>query len=117
MALDYIGSTVDAALLASPVMSQTVSYRRPASGAIVAVDPFALAVVIDTGGEYADPLGGFYASVLVKASAIPLGPMKGDRITIDDAAVKPGEYQVQEIFLDARSGSAKLKIRWTGQGT
>lgn len=115
MALDYISSTVDAALLANPVTSVPVLYSRPGNSQLDPVAAFAVPAIINTSGEFASPTGPIYADVFLQTSAIPLGPQKGDLIAINDSAVQDGTYLVQEIFWDRRAGSAHLKVRWTGQ--
>jgi hypothetical protein len=114
MSLDPIASAVDAAILGSP-WSETVLYQRPQSSQLNALAAFAVAVVIDAGGEYASPSSSIFADVFLQTSAIPGGPQKGDQLVISDSALPPGTYLVQEIFWDRKAGSAHLKVRWTGQ--
>jgi hypothetical protein len=89
-------------------------YSRPAGPQFDAIAPFAINGALNAGGEYATPTGPFAASFLVRPSDIPLGPQKGDLITIAaaPARMKSGNYRVQEIFMDAAAGWASLAIRF-----
>jgi hypothetical protein len=111
---DPIASAVDTALLSSP-MAQTVTYQRPVSGHFDAVGSFAISAIPTTSGDFASPEGPIYADVFLQTATIPLGPQKGDQVTISDGAVQDGTYLVQQVFWDRRAGSAHLKVRWTGQ--
>ncbi len=107
---------VDLAVVAA--FGQSVQYSRPAGPSFDAVDPFALSVIVDTGGKYADPQGDYAAILFVPAAgtAIPLGPQKGDLIEITPgfSGLSAGSYFVQMVRQDSVEGAAQLAIRWTG---
>ena len=96
--------------------STAFMYSRPGGPSLDPVTAFAITGALNAGGEYTSPTGPFAASFLVRPSDIPLGPFKGDLITIAaaPAPMKSGNYVVQEIFMDASAGWASLAIRFVG---
>ena len=89
-------------------------YSRPAGPRFNAVPAFAITAALNSGGDYASPTGQIAGALLVRMSDIPLGPQKGDIVTIAaaPAPMKSGDYLVQEIFMDAAPGWAMLQIRF-----
>lgn len=116
MAFDPIAYAVDAAIIAGP-WGKLVTYQRPQGAKFDAVAPFSITATVETSGDMASPSGPIYADVFIQVvPLLPIGPQKGDQITIADAAVQDGIYVVQEIFWDREAGSAHLKVRWLGTG-
>lgn len=98
---------------------QSVTYSRPLSTSFSAVSGFALKVAVDSSGKYGDPNSKIAGSLLVPsaASAIPLGPQKGDLVEVTPGfkGLTAGSYVVQEIhWNDPQQGTAFLMIRWMG---
>lgn len=89
-------------------------YSRPAGREFDAVAPFAITAALNSGGEAAGPAGPVAGSLLVKPEDVPLGPQKGDIVTISAAPspMKSGNYRVQEIVMDAAAGWASLGLRF-----
>lgn len=116
MAFDPIAFAVDAAIIAGP-WGKFVTYSRPQGNKLDAVAPLQIAATVETSGGMADPNGPIYADVFLQVvPLLPIGPQKGDKINIADAAVQDGIYAVQEISWDREAGSAHLKVRWLGTG-
>lgn len=89
-------------------------YSRSAGQQFDAVPGFVLAGALNAGGAYASPEGKVDSSLMVKPSDIPLGPQKGDTVTIAaaPAPMKSGIYRVQEIIMDPVTGWANLELRY-----
>jgi len=100
---------MDADLLTDPNVSETVTYWRNASAARAAVPSFTLQGSPNMGGPYASPTGPLEGSVFFRVSDIPLGPQKGDQMTIP--SMGSTVFFVQEIFMDSAVGWAEVKIR------
>ncbi|MCU1326880.1 MAG: hypothetical protein JWN34_2250 [Bryobacterales bacterium] len=112
-------------LMASCVISTAISvfgsstnftYSRRASQQLDAVESFAINAAFDSGGEHALPDSKTAGALLVRASDIPLGPARGDLVTIAAAPspMKSGVYAVHEIVADYAPGWASLHLRYVG---
>lgn len=110
-------ANVNAAIVDPRAFGVPVTYSRNISANFAAIAPFALNVSIETGREYADPLGPEYGEVGVRNIDLPLGGQKGDLILLADSTptLSTGTYEVQQVWNDNVSGWSRLLIRWTGQ--
>lgn len=92
-------------------------YSRVARGSVQAVSAFTINAAFNTGGDFTTPMGSISGRLLVSIADIPLGPLKGDLVTISapPAGMHAGNYMVQDIYADPGAGWAALELRWTGQ--
>lgn len=100
---------MDADLLNDPNISETITYWRNASNGNPAVAKFTMQGAPNLGGIYASPTGPIIGSIFLQVSSIPLGPQKGDLMTIPSMGNK--QFFVQETFADLSTGWADIKIR------
>jgi hypothetical protein len=100
---------MDADLLLDPNISETITYWRNASNALAAIPKFTLQGSPNLGGEYASPTGPLVGSIFLNVADVPLGPQKGDLLTIPSMGVKT--FFVQEMYSDLSVGWAEIKIR------
>lgn len=104
---------MDADLLADPNISETVTYWRNASNSLAAVSSFTLRGAPNMGGQYASPTGPVEGSIFLQVAKVPLGPQKGDLLTIPSMGSK--QFIVQETFADLSVGWADIRIRLAPQ--
>lgn len=89
-------------------------YSRPGNGSLSAVSAFTIPGALNSGGDFTSPTGPHAGALLVNPALIPLGPQKGDIVTIAaaPAPMKSGKYKVQDVFMDPATGWANLMLRF-----
>lgn len=107
MSASFYFPLADAVLISA--FGRSVQYSRPESSLFSGIPPFSVSGVLNTDGQYADPMGAIYGALFVVAADIPGNPQKGDLVLIDRT------YIVKEVFYDAGEGWARLMLRYSGQ--